>query len=121
MHEVTLERHADVPLTFTGELIADVSSEDDGNDRWEEIRVWRTTSDRTPWVIQRVGKSRHPEEVDLVHVFRATDVLNVRQRLKRQDTRDKQRWFLTDLALDALEEAAENDPRLQSLLVETIT
>lgn len=121
MQQVILQRHADVPLRFTGELIAEVSSEEDGNDRWEEIRVWRTDSERVPWIVQRIGKSRLPGETDVIHTSRCKHPLDVRQRLKNQDQRDRRRWYLTDLSMQALEAAVAADDRLSELLIETVT
>src|SRR3990167_5441496 len=121
MHEVELERHAQVPLIFTGELIAEVSTEPDGNDRWEEWRVWRLEpNSKVGWVVQRLGKSRVPGEVDVIHTFKCKYPLDVRQRLHRQDPRDKQRWYMTDSAFETLELAARADDRLAFLLVERI-
>lgn len=121
MQPVTLQRHADVPLSFEGELIAEVSSEEDGNDRWEELRIWRTSSDRVPWVVQRIGKSTRRDEVDVIHTFRCKSELMVRNKLKKQDSRQRDRWYMTDLSIQALETAAEADPRLRTVLVEQIT
>lgn len=118
---VTLPRHADVPLSFNGELIADVSSEEDGNDRWEELKIWRTDSERVPWVVQRVGKSVLPGEVDVIRASRCKSELMVRNTLKKRDPRDKSRWYMTDLSMQALETAADADPRLRTVLVEQIT
>lgn len=121
MESVTLDRHADVPITFNGELIADVTTQEDGVDQWEEIRVWRTDSERTPWIIQWLtfDLDRVVDEPLTLHTKRCKHPLDVRSRLKRKGR--KGGWYLTDLAYDALEEAVENDDRLAELLVETVT
>lgn len=123
METVTLERYADVPLTFNGELIADVTSKEDGVDQWEEIRVWRTDSERTPWIVQWLtfDLDRVVDEPLTLHTYRCKHPLDVRARLKRRDTRDRTRFYLTELSYDALEEAVENDDRLSKLLAETVT
>jgi hypothetical protein len=123
MEPVTLERYADVPLHFTGELIADVTTHEDGIDQWEEIRVWRTDSDRTPWIVQWLtyDLDRVVDEPFTLHTWRCKHPLDVRSRLKRRDPRNRKRWYLTELSYDALEEAVENDERLNQLLVETVT
>lgn len=121
MRRILVERHADVDLEFVGELIAFLSTEDDGGDRWEEWSVWRTDESSTvKWVVRRIGRSHLEGETDVVHVFKCKDPIEFRRALRRQDQRDKSRWYMTDAALEVLEIAANTDPRLDEAAVERI-
>lgn len=121
MQEYTIQRKSDVPLTFVGELIAEVSTEGDGNERWEETRVWRTDgATSTRWVVQRVGKSHRPGERDVPAVWKCKTPRDVRFALRRNDRSNPDRWYMTDSALEVLEEAATVDDRLSEAMVERI-
>lgn len=49
-------------LRFTGELVAQVSSEVPEKDRWTEFRLY--LSDFDTWILQIIGRSRVPGETD---------------------------------------------------------
>lgn len=109
-----LPRPAAVDIAFEGELLADATS-DEGQDRWQEIRVYSTTTDR--WVVERVGRSRRRGEVDKPEAFVCDSPDTVRAALQ---SKEPGRTYLTNLAYDALTDAADKDPRLAPALVETV-
>lgn len=101
-----LPRPATVDLVFDGELLADVSSKDDpGQTHWTEIRIYRTDSGR--YVGETVGLSALPHQRPRITVRVVDTAAEVKQALER---RDPNRTYMTDLALDAIAEAAKNDP-----------
>jgi hypothetical protein len=59
MYEV---RNRESTITFEGVRIAHVSAELPSKDRWSEFTIWLTTHGE--WVLQGVGRSRVPGEVD---------------------------------------------------------
>lgn len=112
----TIERHADVPLEFEGELLANLSTrESDTQTHWTEMRVFKTTSGK--YVTETVGcttvRGQHP----LIKVDVCEDAQEVRVALTRTENGRK---YLTDLALEAIEVAAAIDPALQGALTERI-
>lgn len=112
MQEFRIERQTDIPLIFDGDLLADLTSrEEDHQERWQEIRIYRTSSGK--YVTEIVGMSVLPTD----RIFRTVKIGNtpndVREALFR---RRGERRYLNDLSLDALEEAAENDPDMADLM-----
>lgn len=110
-----LPRHSDVDLCFDGDLLADVSTHEPGKQRWQEVRVYRTVSDR--WVVERVGRSTRRGEVDLSDV-RVCDT-PAAVRLALSDVDDGRR-YLTIISEEALNLAADADPDLADALVERV-
>jgi len=93
------------PLEFDGTILADVTSQEPGDRRWQEIRIYRTTRDR--FVTESVGRSTLPGEHDFLHV----NVLhNPRVVANALQQRSDGREYLTDLAVEALEMAAVTVP-----------
>lgn len=104
-------------LEFVGDVIADVSSRDEYPDspRWTEIRIYRTADER--WVVEQVGRSVLPGEVDRVTAHECRAPARVRAVLERRDKRTPdQRGGLTKIAITALEEAGSRDERLRRAL-----
>lgn len=111
----TIERHADVPLEFDGVLLADVSSRDGGRVRWSETRIYRTESGK--YVTETVGRSSIARDRPIITVTVCDTPGQVRDALYKDDDG---RRYLTNLDIDALNEAAELDPALSPSLPERI-
>lgn len=118
--EFRLQRQAAVDLVFDGELLADESSDDGERDRWQEVRIYRTTTNR--WVVERTGRSRVPGEVDLpqVTVCRTPDEVRQALTFSHTTTDGQRRRYVTDIGYDALNQAADLDPELEDALVERV-
>jgi hypothetical protein len=120
-----LDRHADLPLIFDGELIADVSTQEDGKRRrrWQEVRVYRTPGAVTSrWVVELTGCSRVRDEVPLIWAVRCATPQAVRLALTTKDKRPGRegRTYMSDACYQALDEAAAADPELQGALAEYV-
>jgi EXLDI family protein len=98
--------------TFTGELLADESNREDDETRWTEVRIWRT--DDRQYVVQRTVRSAHPGEEDRFSGAVLERPHKVKWALRWGKT------YLTDLALDALDQAGTRDPELAAASVERI-
>jgi hypothetical protein len=110
-----LARPGQIYLSFEGELLAEVDSKDsDDQRRWTEIRIYRTDTDR--WVTEIIGRSLVRGEKDRTKVAVCDTPAEVRVSLRRED----QISYLTNLALEALEVAAEADARLLDAVTEHI-
>lgn len=109
-----IERDGELDLSFDGELLADLSSRDsDEQDRWTEIRIYRTTTGK--YVTEVIGRSVMDGEHDRIDVqvhHRAEDVPDGLRRTRKN--------YLTKLVLDALDDAATQDPALRAANVENI-
>lgn len=119
MTEYRLPRAGDVDLIFTGECLADVDSKEPHSTRWSEVRIYRTDSHK--YVTETVGRSNltradgSPED-DFFTVRVVDRADQVKVALKRRDEIE----YLTNLALEALEIAAESDPDIARSMVERI-
>ena len=71
--EIVVERDNDLDLVFHGEQVAHTTSQSEGAERWTEIVVWRTTSDR--YVVTVKGLSTKRGE----RTFRRADAFNSSQ------------------------------------------
>lgn len=112
----TLQRPGDVDLTFEGELLAEESSFEEGNDYWTEVRIYRTSTGR--YVAEQKGKSAKGEpDRGTVRVVAHADQL--RKALMRHN-KQRQVEYLTDLAFNALVDAAEKDPAIKATLTEEV-
>lgn len=100
-------RWRELPVEFDGEVLADVSSQDETSNRWQEIRIYRTTSGK--FVTEVIGKSKFDNEHDIINVrvYRRPE-----QVVKGLYRKNNDRTFLTDLALEALEIAGETVPEI---------
>lgn len=112
--EYRLPRAGDVDLIFTGECLADVDSKEPHSTRWSEVRIYRTDSHR--YVTETVGRSTLDHEVDFFTVRVVDSADQVKVALKRRDEIE----YLTNLAIEALEIAAESDPDIARSMVERI-
>jgi hypothetical protein len=124
MTTYVLARSGDVDLEFDGEILANESSRGEGivpgrpdrsanPRRWAEVRIYKLASGNG-WVTEYVGKSAYPGEVDRPRVAVCRTPEEVREALKTG------RSYLTNIAVDALAEAAEADPRLRAVTRERI-
>ena len=111
---IRLRRNNDVDLEFEGELLAEQSSHQEGMSRWSEIRIYKSTTGK--YVVETCGRTTLPGEVDLVKVVVVDHPDEVRIALRRKSHIE----YLTHLALDTLEIAAEKDPGLAAALIERI-
>jgi hypothetical protein len=117
MEEIKLERQGEVDLMFNGDLLVDLSSYEPGKLRWTTIQIWRT--DRGRYVARQIGKSTAAGEIDRTAVTVCDTPLEVRQSLQRRARRHMPP-YLTDLALEALELAAEVDAEFIPIATERI-
>jgi hypothetical protein len=123
MTTYVLARSGDVDLEFDGEIIANESSRGEGitdnpmrssnPNRWAEVRIYKLSSGKG-WVTEYVGKSAYPGEVDRPRVTVCATPEEVREALKTG------RSYLTNIAVDALADAADADPRLRAVTRERI-
>lgn len=111
MQEFRIERQTDIPLIFDGDLLADMSSQEDGQDRWQEIRIYRTASGK--YVTEVVGMSVLATD----RIFRTVKIADTANDVREALFRHRgERRYLNDLSLEALEEAAEMDPNIADLM-----
>lgn len=120
-----IERDGNLDLAFNGEKLADISSREPGEapplegqplpgfHRWTEIRIYRTSTGK--YVTEMIGRSIVDGERDRIDVRVHHQPGDVPDGLRRQPKN-----YLTKLALEALDEAAENDPALRGIVVEEI-
>lgn len=112
----TVERHADVPLEFAGTILADLTTrEDESQTHWTELRLFKTDSGK--YVVESVGCTTVPGQHPLIKVDVCDDARAVRFALTRHD---KGRKYMTDLALEAIDVAAQIEPALKDALTERI-
>lgn len=109
--EYHIERQTDIDLQFTGDKLADQTSKEPGSLRWQEVRIYKTDSNK--YVTEVVGQTL----IDGERIFRTVTVcdkpLDVREALFRWKNGRK---YLNDLTLDALEEAGESDQAIYDML-----
>jgi hypothetical protein len=112
-----LQRPGAVDLEFEGEMLADESTREDSrgtrqvdHSRWTEIRIYRLASGEG-WVTESVGKSSRRGEVDRPRVAVCRTPAEVKASLYRKP--DDPNSYLINAAVDALDEAALRDSRLQ--------
>lgn len=107
MEHFRLRRHGQPDLEFDGDILADVSSKDDEPDkiRWTEIRIYRSKSGK--YIAEVVGKSRQEDERDRMKVTVLNDPAQFGQVLMVAGHN-----YLTDLALEAIEQACEADTNI---------
>lgn len=110
-----LARLAAVDLVFEGVLLADETTHEPGKARWQEVRIYSTASGK--WVVERMGRTTMPGEVDrpLVTVCDTADAV----KAALESTHEGRR-YTTDVCYDALRAAVDADPRLNDAIVERI-
>jgi hypothetical protein len=117
MPEFRVYRPKDIDLLFDGELLAEVSSrESEEQDRWTEIRIYRTTSGK--YVTEEIGRTTVPDEVDIWDTRVHEDPHGIVKALRRR--RADGRHFFTYTTLEAFDQAIAADPSLAQVLVEKI-
>lgn len=109
-----LERPGDVDLEIDAEIISFQSSRK-RNPRWTEIRIFRLADESKGWVTEMIGRTSHENERDLRTVTVCATPREVRESLRRREGE-----YLIDIAVQAIEEAAEQDPRLAEAAVERL-
>lgn len=113
--EVRLRRTGDIDLVFRGVLLAEQSTYEDGLARWAELRIWRTDSGK--YVMQRLGRTTVEGEVDKNTTRIVVDPNRLAEALRSKQAGVE---FMSNVALDALDEAAANDPLIDRASVERI-
>lgn len=121
-----LTRAGAVDLVFEGECLADVSSRDgSAQQRWSEVRIYRTASGR--YVTGMTGRSVVPGEVDRIDVKVVERAEEIGAALSRRgndrntvNPGDPNRPYLTELALEAMALAGEQDDAIAAVLVERV-
>jgi hypothetical protein len=113
MTHFRIERTGSLDLEFEGMLLADISSREEASPRWTEIRIYRTS--RGSYVTEMIGATTVPGERERRDVKVLNDPTEIPEALKRQP-----RGYLTILALEALDLAAEKDPALRPVATERI-
>lgn len=93
---VVLERDGRGPLEFSGELIANVSTQQDGKRRWTEIDLWMVESESCLWVVRAIGRSTVPGEVDRVTVTPCATVEELVAAVSKQGELTKPGWALIE-------------------------
>lgn len=119
MYEI---KHNDQLVRFDGHLLGESSSEEfaksQGRSRWHEIRLYKTTRDE--YVIEKVGRSEIPGEVDRSTVHVSTTARGALECLQTQD--DDGVVYMTRVASLAVSEAAQKDPAIhQAFTVRDLT
>jgi hypothetical protein len=104
-----IERSGALDLEFNGELLADVSSRLDNQPRWTEVRIYKTSSGK--YVTETLGLSEYRGERERRDVQIVDNVPGLVTALHR--TGEGGRRYLTKTALDALDEAALQDPAIK--------
>jgi len=113
-----VKRDGQKDLKFTGEPLAEASNQwIAGKDqtRWTEIRIYRT--DKGKYVVSVIGVTRWQGEQDS---HKAEVCETAEEVYKELLTEDFEGAFLPDVAKEALEEAAKNDPAFESVRFEEI-
>lgn len=126
-----LERDGNLPLEFTGELLTEQTTrfdrpgkqsrvqwdERNGRPRWSELRIYRTASDK--WVLEMVGHTTIEDELTFRSVRVCDDPSIIPSQLRALTDTSANKPF-PEFVLDALDEAAQADPRLVGALVEKV-
>lgn len=108
-----LERTGALDIEFEGSVLADLSSREDDADRWTEIRIYKSSTGR--YVTEVIGRTIVPGERDRVDVRVVELPEDLPVALQRQP-----RGYLTLLAREALDVAAEHDPTIRPAVTERI-
>lgn len=115
METVTVPRKGALPLRFTGELIGDASSHSDGKQRWFEVEIWRTDTDK--YVVHGIGVSEIDGEQDWHWAEPCDTPDDVVRALERDGDHGR---YLPSTSLDALERAADADDGIADVFVESV-
>lgn len=101
---VTLPRTNDLPLSFEGRLVAEVTSHTPGKERWTDLRLWQLADDS--YVVESVGMSTLPGERALHSAQHCASVGDVIASLRKSDnSRGTRRSYLPDIAWQLLRAA----------------
>ncbi len=118
MDDFRIQREGKVDLEFRGEVLAQVSSLGKPNPiRWTEITIYRTDSGK--YVVHQIGRTLMRGEKDRSSVTVVLNPEDVAAALERR-TNDSTQPYLTNLAVEALSRAAQEDEELAGASVERI-
>lgn len=113
MIETTIERDSDLPIRFTGEIIAEVDSYVPGKSRWTALNLYRTSTGR--YVLHEEGLTEIDGESDRSSAVVASDVDELIGELYKVNASGKR--YMTRLAQDLLFEASAVDGDIQAACV----
>lgn len=113
MSRYRIERPGALDLEFDGQLLSNVSSREGTALRWTEVRIYRTSTGR--YVTEVVGRSVADGEKDRLDVKIVDNPQELPKALERQPG-----GYLTMIALDALDDAADHDPAIRPVVTERI-
>lgn len=114
----TVKRNGGVDLVFEGVCLVDLHSRmNDEQQFWTEIRIYRTL--RGQYVAESVGKNGQGTTPDRRNVTVLDDPSGLAEALKRR-VKPPKTPYLTELAVEALEEAGKADHAIAATLVERI-
>lgn len=108
MEEIEIMRNGELPLIFEGQELGFASSFRDGKDRWFDVMIYRTASNR--YVVNGIGRSDLPGEEDRSWAIVCDRPEEVIEALKR--TSPEGVTYLSVTATHALLEAARRDQDL---------
>lgn len=108
MTEMTIDRDGDLPIRFTGELIAEVDSHEPGKLRWTELSAYRTS--KGAYVLHEEGLTDVEGEADRSSAIVSEDAAAFVASLYKVN--DSGRPYITRLAQDLLTSAAQTDPAI---------
>lgn len=111
-------RTDNVELVIDGELLADISSYEAGSTHWTECRIYRTDTGR--YVTEMVGRTIIEGQYDRPSVNVYDDPARIREGFLRPRVHRPDVFYLTDLAIEAMQEAAKIDPAVSATLIERI-
>lgn len=105
-----IERDADLPLAFTGEVIAEAHSYETGKLRWTELTLYRTSSGK--YVLHEEGITEVDDEDDRSSAYVSEDAGELIASLYKVNARGKR--YLTKLAQELVARAAVADPGIRA-------
>ena len=107
-----IERDGDMPLRFSGTAVGTASSYEPGKDRWTELTLYRTTSEK--YVLHEEGMTDVDGEEDRSTGWAADDAAALIASLYKENARGKR--YLTRTAIGLIESAAERDDAIAAAL-----
>ena len=113
MTETIIDRDGDLPIRFTGELLAEADSFEPAKLRWTEIALYRTSSGR--YVLHEEGLSKIDGEADRSSAFVADDANELIDKLYRINAQGKR--YITRMAQDLIAQAAIRDSEIAAACV----
>lgn len=112
MTEITIDRDGDLPIRFSGELIAEVDSNQQGKLRWTQLSAYRTSTGK--YVLHEEGLTEVAGEGDRSSAIVSEDAGKFVVSLYKVN--DAGRPYITRLAQDLLVKMAEVDDKVAAAL-----